>query len=333
MISTHGRQSGSRLTSQLLQAIRTQPEMIASFARRSYARELKLLDGCSRIILVGTGTSMHAAELGEAMLSSPDRPAVAISAQQFCYRDFKLWADDVLIAITHTGQTAYVRRCIRMAQRKGTTVIAITGMGAGIPEAIETVPLEQSETYSVSYLASLMVLARLAHGLGTSGLNEQHLIDCGQAIRIAIADTNDISAMSVPARSLALVGTGLSEVTAREGALKVREASRMIAVGYDAELFLHGSAVPYHHDDAIIFLGDDKDGFVDALELAACAEKVPTYRLRAPFVDGHPVLEQFVLTGKLQVLAEHFAKQRGHDPDVVISGAWAADSLWDIGSP
>lgn len=55
----------------------------------------------------------------------------------------------------------------------------------------------------------------------------------------------------------------MSEVSAREGALKVREASRLIAVGYDAELFLHGSAVPYHHDDAIIFLGDDADSLWD----------------------------------------------------------------------
>ena len=47
-----------------------------------------------------------------------------------------------------------------------------------------------------------------------------------------------------PERSLQIVGAGHASVTAREGALKVREGARVLAEGYDAEFFLHGTAVP-----------------------------------------------------------------------------------------
>ena len=64
-----------------------------------------------------------------------------------------------------------------------------------------------------------------------------------EAVAAAIADPS-IDAIAQPERLLVLVGAGPSAVTAREGALKVREASRFLAEGYDAEYLLHGSAVP-----------------------------------------------------------------------------------------
>ena len=129
-------------------------------------------------------------------------------------------------------------------------------------------------------------------------------------------------------------GAGPASVTAREGALKAREAARLIAEGYDAEYLLHGSAVPLGADDHLVLLqpGEDADGLLSALGKAAEAEGVPTTTVGegAPL---HPLLAQVPLTARLQHLALRLSRGRGQDADVAITGAWAEGGLWAIGGP
>lgn len=231
------------MTSEMLNAIQRPPNALAEIAGRKCPAEDAVLAGAGRVLLVGTGTSHHAAELGAPLLESQDGRAAAVSAQQFVRRRPPLLPGDVMIVITHTGQTAYAPRCLQLAQQQSIPVIAITGQGAGLDQAVETVPLEKSETYTISYLASLAVLERLANAAGVPGMGHAHLLEAADAVRDVCNDATGTNVVP-PARSMAIVGSGLAEVTAREAALKLREASRQIAVGYDAELFLHGSAVP-----------------------------------------------------------------------------------------
>jgi len=74
----------------------------------------------------------------------------------------------VLISHNAGAETAYAWSAYTMGMGAGLHVLAITRQGAGLADAIETVAKEQSHTYSVSYSAVLMVLARLA------GAWEQH---------------------------------------------------------------------------------------------------------------------------------------------------------------
>lgn len=314
----------------LADAIARQPDAITEIAGRDRPEQVATLAAADRILLVGTGTSLHAAELGAAMFRSAGRVATAVPAQQFAHRGWPVGPGDVLVVLTHTGHTAYPLRALADAAELGLPVVAVTARGAGIPGAIETVEPESSETYTVSYLAALAVLARLADGLGVPGTGPDHL-------RAAAADVAAVCAEPVstepPARSVAVIGAGLAEVTAREGALKLREASRTIATGFDPELFLHGSAVPYGPEDLVVGVGDDPDGLLAGLLAAAGAEGIPTLRLTARGAGGHPALDQFALTAALQRLAAHFADRKGHDPDTVITGAWHSDALWRLGAP
>jgi glucosamine--fructose-6-phosphate aminotransferase (isomerizing) len=138
----------------------------------------------------------------------------------------------------------------------------------------------------------------------------------------------------VPARSLAIVGCGPWGITAREGALKLREGARMLAEGYDTELFLHGSAVPFTAADGVLLLepGADPDGLTAAVGAAAAAEGIPVAALAAPAGGLSPVLAQFPMTVRVQLLAERFAALRGSDPDTVITGHWAEPEMWRLGS-
>jgi glucosamine--fructose-6-phosphate aminotransferase (isomerizing) len=316
--------------SALADAIARQADAVAAIAGREPPPQVATLAAAQRILLVGTGTSFHAAELGAAMFRSAGRVAVPVSSQQFAHRGWPVGPGDVLVVLTHTGHTAYAQRALADAAELGLPVVAVTGRGAGVPGAIETVETERSQTYTISYLAALAVLARLADGLGVPGTSPDHL-------RAAAADVARTAAEPVttppPARSVAVIGAGLAEVTAREGALKLREAGRAIAAGFDPELFLHGSAVPYGPADLVVGIGDDPDGLLGGLLAAAWAEGVPTLRLTARGAGGHPALDQFALTAALQRLAAHFAEAKALDPDTVITGAWNTDTLWRLGAP
>jgi glucosamine--fructose-6-phosphate aminotransferase (isomerizing) len=211
-------------------------------------------------------------------------------------------------------------------------VLSITREKAGLPDSIETVPKESSETYTVSYTATLLILARLAAALGTY-TSEQEIAEIAYAVRAALDDpgTGDIP---IPRRAIVFSGAGPASVTAREGALKVREASRFIAEGYDAEYLLHGHAVPLGTADRLVLLSPpaDPDGFLEAMEPAAQGAGVPVDRVKEPS-DLPPLLAQIPLTVRLQMLALRFATERRMNPDTVITGTWDDERLWTLGRP
>jgi glutamine---fructose-6-phosphate transaminase (isomerizing) len=296
------------------------------------ARPAATLTAARRVIVTGTGTSQHAAELGTMLLEQ-----AGLDARWFPAATWARWSPaarpgDALIVITHTGETAYAIRARAAALAAGIPVLSITGTHVDWPEAIHTVPKEEAETYTVSYTAALAVLARLANQAGAADGSPE-------ALRLAAAQVGDvvanpgIDAVPVPARSLAIAGAGPWGITAREGALKLREGARMLAEGFDTELFLHGNAVPFTAADGVLLLepGADPDGLTAAVGAAAAAEGIPVSTLAAPARGLSPVLAQLPMTVRLQLLAERFAALRGQDPDTVITGNWAEPGLWQLG--
>jgi glutamine---fructose-6-phosphate transaminase (isomerizing) len=317
--------------------IRSQPAELERLVRSSKMREqihsaAEGIHRARRIWLVGTGTSLHAAELGAAMIQQTGRSAVAIPAMQFVGWAPVIGPQDAIVVITHTAETAYALSTRAQAFLAGLQLVMITREGAAFPEVIETVPKETAETYTVSYTSALLALAVLARELGAEGFEDEVLVRIPQAVDDAISHsrTDDIA---VPDRALVIAGAGPASITAREGALKVREGARVLAEGYDAEYLLHGSAVPLTAQDAIVLLTPpDHQGFLGSLGRAAADAGVQVGTLHEP-ADLPLLLAQIPLTVRLQLLALRFALERGQDPDTVITGPWADAELWRIGAP
>ena len=287
-----------------------------------------------RIWLVGTGTSQHAAELGAAMLHDAGRAAYAMSSMRFVNWAPPVDAADAVIVISHNAgaETAYAAAAYTMGMDAGLRVITITRRGGGLIEALETVEQERSHTYTVSYTSVLVLIARLAHTLGAEAYAPDVLERVPDAVQAAIDDPGTRT-IPQPERALVLFGEGPAGVTAREGALKVREAARMIAEGYDVEYLLHGSAVPLDGRDHLVGLSPpDADGLTAAVAAAARTEGIPVTPLTA-LADPPPPLAQIPLAVGVQGLPLRFALERGTNPDVVIERAWAAEDLWSIGAP
>ncbi len=306
--------------------------LIAGTVREQVHAAAESLHRVRRIWVVGTGTSQHAAHLGAAMLQDAGRSAHAVSSMQFVKNAPIVGPQDGIVVITHTGETSYALAARALAVTAGLQTVTIAREGISMNDVIETVPREPSETYTVSYTTTLLALAMLASEMGADSLPHDTLLLVPGAARNAI-ESSGTERIPLPARSLQLIGSGHAAVTAREGALKVREAARVLAEGFDAEFFLHGSAVPMDGSDHLVALirGDD-DGLVAAIAKAAAASGVDVTGLDEPSALPS-LLAQIPYAVRLQVLAARFADERGQDPDHVVIGAWDDPALWSIGSP
>jgi glutamine---fructose-6-phosphate transaminase (isomerizing) len=291
---------------------------------------IRRIEVSRRVWFVGTGTSQHAAELGAWMFAAGDKEVRWSSSSAFALDESALGADDAVVVISHTAETAFARRARLRALNAGANIVSITGEGRGWSEAVETVPPERSETYTVSYLAALVVLARLSAALGHSSFDERQLSELPDRVRAAAEAPPLLE--SPPERLLVLAGVGPGAVTAREGALKLREAARLPAEGYEAEYLLHGSAVPLRRGDVFLAIQPTSDPFslLERVAAAAAIEGLDVRTVHEP--EGlHPLLMQIPLTVRLQTLASALADAQRIDPDRVIRASWAEDRLWRAG--
>src|SRR5579859_4844470 len=133
--------------SALSATIAAQADLLTEVLAVSIDDGLMRLEPCERIWFVGTGTSQHAAELGEWMFLGGTRTVQALSGAMFAHRAPVLGARDGVVVLSHTTETAFARRARAVALDAGAAVVSITGRGKGWPEAIQTVPAETSETY------------------------------------------------------------------------------------------------------------------------------------------------------------------------------------------
>jgi glutamine---fructose-6-phosphate transaminase (isomerizing) len=318
---------------ELERAIRAQPDELRRLAGLELPPHVNRLTAGERLWLVGTGTSLHAAELGAAMMERAGIDARFASSMEFARRA-PLRAGDGVIVLSHTGESAYARAARERALDLGAETLSITATGAGWPEAVETGERERSETYTRSYTSALAVLALIAGELGAEALEPEAIVTAASAVEAVLEDPG-LDGVPDPERLLVLAAAaGPFAVTAREGALKLREAARRLAEGYDAEYLLHGSAVPLGNRDGLLILdpGRDEDGLLRELGAAARAEGVAVAELDQP-EPADELMAQIPLTVRLQLLALRRAEAGGHDPDTVITGAWAADALWSAGAP
>ena len=317
--------------------IRSQPDelqrlLVSGTVKAQVHAAAEALHRVRRIWMVGTGTSQHAAHLGAAMLQDAGRSAHAVSSMQFVKNAPIVGPHDGVVVFTHTGETSYALAARALAFTAGLQTVTVSREGVGMNDVIETVPKETSETYTVSYTTSLLVMGMLVAEMGADSVTHDALTAVPEAVRDAI-ESPGIEGIPIPPRSLQIVAVGHASVTAREGALKVREASRTLAEGYDAEFFLHGSAVPLTPQDHVLALRSaDDDGLIDGIIGAAQAEGIGVTALYEPAVLPS-ILAQIPMTVRLQLLAERFAAERGQNPDEVIVGAWNDKDLWAIGYP
>ncbi|MEI6434634.1 MAG: glutamine--fructose-6-phosphate transaminase (isomerizing) [Bacteroidota bacterium] len=220
--------------------------------------EQKILNA-KRIIITACGTSWHAGLVGEYLIEDFARIPVEVEySSEFRYRNPVLGEDDVVIAISQSGETADTLAAIELAKSKGATVLGICNVvGSSIARATHAgiythagpeigVASTKAFTAQVAVLTLLGLL--LAQKKGTISQTEfqkilieldripakvQQILELNEKIK-------DIATIYKDVKNSLYLGRGYNFPVALEGALKLKEISYIHAEGYPAAEMKHG---------------------------------------------------------------------------------------------
>ena len=261
-----------------------------------------------RLLLIGVGSSWHAAHQGAWMLREAGVEAEAAHAADLAPYERPIDAQDGVIVLSHTGGTGYSMQMLERARQVGAAALHISGIGNG--GELETVAPEASYTYTASHTGALLRLAQIATALGAR-------LGALDAIPERVAAVLDLPGplIGVPDRLVELIGAGPNAWTAQEGALKIREASYIAAEGLSSEQFFHGPSVALDEQDTLVVL-DGGGPAADRTEAIAGAMQVTGARV-ARFAERNlsEALSVFPLTVVVQRIAVELAEARGVSPD------------------
>jgi glutamine---fructose-6-phosphate transaminase (isomerizing) len=262
-----------------------------------------------RLLLVGTGTSWHAANIGAWFLRAAGVEAWPVQGMDAALHGPRPARDDGLILLSHRGTKRFTSQVLERARADGAAIAVISARGA--PGAdIETVAPERSSAYTASHCGALFRLAQLAVALGA---------DIGplEAVPDAVAAVVSGPAVGVepPRRSMEFIGAGPNQWTAAEGALKVRETAYVAASGLGVEQYLHGPSVAVGSSDTLICLNGGGPAEERLLAVARSAESCQVTVRVITADQPNELLSVFPLTAAVQKIALETAERLGTNPD------------------
>jgi glucosamine--fructose-6-phosphate aminotransferase (isomerizing) len=255
-----------------------------------------------RILLVGVGTSWHAAHHGAWLLGADAANAADVAAYER-----EISPDDGIIVLSHTAHTGYSMQVLERARATGAGVVHISGIGNG--GDVETVAPEESYAYTASHTGALLRIAQIAVALGAP----LELDGIPDAVARVLGRPGPL--IEVPQRLVELIGAGPNAWTAQEGALKIREASYVAAEGLSSEQFFHGPSVALDAQDTLVALdgGGPMAGRTEAIAVALEATGARVVRFAERELGE--ALSVFPLTVVVQRIAVELAEARGVSPD------------------
>ena len=263
-----------------------------------------------RLVVVGTGTSWHAANHAVWLLRGAGLEATAIQAMDAAQYGLPIGEGDGVIVMSHRNTKRFSTEVLERERGAGSVPVVVIG-GQGSPGVdIETVEQERCAAFTASHLGALMRLVQLAVALGASS---EGLDRISGAVEAALERELGIEP---PPRLLEFTGAGPNQWTAAEGALKVRETSRVATEGLSVEQFFHGPSVAIDGRDALVCLDGGGPGQERLLAVAHAAEQCGT-RVHVLSETTLPEpLSIFPLTVLVQRIALELAEQVGSDPDL-----------------
>ncbi len=308
------------------------------------------LVNAKRIIIVGCGTSWHAGLVGEYLLEEFAKIAVEVEyGSEFIYRNPIIHKDDIVIAISQSGETADTLAAIDIAKEANATVLGICNVvGSSIPRETDAgvythAGPEIGVASTKAFTAQVTVLNMLAYLIGRkkniisqekySSLLEE-LFSVPQKIE-KLLKLNDkikeIAALYKNATNFLYLGRGYQFPVALEGALKLKEISYIHAEGYPAAEMKHGPIALIDKNMPVVFIATkDKtyDKIVSNVQeikarkgviIAVVTEgdnviaKMADHVIEIPEI--HESLAHLLTVIPLQLLSYHIAVMRGCNVD------------------
>jgi glutamine---fructose-6-phosphate transaminase (isomerizing) len=303
-----------------------------------------------RVVLLACGTSYHAGLVGKFLIEAAARlPCEVDLASEFRYRDPVVGAEDLVVGISQSGETADTLAAIKEAKARGARTLAICNVvdsaiarasdGALYTHAGPEIGVASTKCFTAQ-LAALSLLAihlgRRTGGLGqeaaASLIKELLLIPQKMSETLAaLGDLKDLAGRYKNAKDFLYLGRGTNYPIALEGALKLKEISYIHAEGYAAGEMKHGPIALIDDGIPVVVIAPRGKGYEKVLsnlaevrardgQVIAVATKgdndIASQCKDVLWVPDAPALFQPMLTViPLQLLAYAVALARGNDVD------------------
>lgn len=303
-----------------------------------------------RIILLGCGTAWHAGLSGEYMIERLAKIPVEVEySSEFRYRSPIITSDDVVIAISQSGETADTLAALREAKLKGATILGVVNVvGSTIARATDAgVYIHAGPEIGVAstkaFTSQLAVLSLLALHLGRmhalSQLDGSIIADAlrsiPEKIQFILDHAESVRAIAQEfafSQNFFFLGRGANFPVALEGALKLKEISYINAQGYPAAEMKHGPIALIDAQMPVVFIVPKDDLYEKTISnieevkarggrIIAIASEGDTHikqlAERVIYIPNTlPALSPILATIPLQLLAYYIAVERGTNVDM-----------------
>ena len=303
-----------------------------------------------RFIIVSCGTSWHAGLIGKQLIEHFCKIPVEVEyASEFRYRDPVIYSDDVVMAISQSGETADTLAAIELARKAGAFVFGVVNaVGSSIARNTDTgtyihVGPEIGVASTKAFTGQVCVLTMLALTLGQAKgtidpkeykavIDELQLIP--EKIERILKQNDRIAVLSkifTYAHNFLYLGRGWNYPVALEGALKLKEISYIHAEGYPAAEMKHGPIALIDQEMPVVFIAThhqlhekiisnmqevkSRNGRIIAIitEGDEVVKKMVSEYIEVP--DTLACLAPLLSVIPLQLLAYHVAVQKGLNVD------------------
>ena len=226
-----------------------------------------------RIIIVACGTSWHAALIGKQLIETYCRIPVNVEyASEFRYRNPVVSSEDVVIAMSQSGETADTLAAVELAKAAGAFIYGIcNAVGSSIPRATDTgsyihvgpeIGVASTKAFTGQVIVLTMLALALAKEKGTVSkedyervVKELSLIPYKMQEVLKLNDKiANLSQVFTYAHNFIYLGRGYSYPVAMEGALKLKEISYIHAEGYPAAEMKHGPIALIDSDMPVVVI-------------------------------------------------------------------------------
>ncbi|HTA62806.1 MAG TPA: glutamine--fructose-6-phosphate transaminase (isomerizing) [Bacteroidia bacterium] len=303
-----------------------------------------------RIIIIACGTSWHAGLVAEYLFEEYARIPVEVEyASEFRYRNPVIYEDDIVIAISQSGETADTLAAIELAKSKGATIIGVCNVvGSSIARATHAgsythagpeIGVASTKAFTAQVTVLTLMALHIAYKKGTivESRYRQLLYELDtipeKVERVLKLDEKikHIADIYKDARNFLYLGRGYSFPVALEGALKLKEISYIHAEGYPAAEMKHGPIALIDEEMPVVVIatrGPNYEKVVSTIQeikarkgkiIAVVNEgdkevkKAADYTIEIPETDES--LVPLVSVVPLQLLSYHIAVMRGCNVD------------------
>ena len=303
-----------------------------------------------RIVIIACGTSWHAGLVAEYIIEEFTRIPVEVEyASEFRYRNPIINKDDIVIAISQSGETADTLAAIKLAKERGAFVFGVCNVvGSSISRETHAgaythagpeIGVASTKAFTTQITVLTMIALRLAKAKGTLSNSDFHrYLQELQVIPekvLEALETNDkakeIAEKFKDATNCLYLGRGYNFPVALEGALKLKEISYIHAEGYPAAEMKHGPIALIDEQMPVVVIAP-KQGHYDKVvsniqEIKSRSGKIiavvtkgdvqvkelADYVIEIP--ETSDALSPLITTIPLQLLSYHIAVLRGCNVD------------------